>query len=810
MKKPATINLPAVKCYHCGEPCENENFLLEEKQFCCHGCKLVYEVLAENDLCNYYNIEAFPGESQKSQTGKSNRFDYLNDEETARNLLDFQNQEQSHVTFFIPLIHCASCIWLLENLFHIHSGIISSRVDFIKKKVQIKFSNQKLSLKELVELLSAIGYEPRINLANLEKKQKNYSDNRIVKKLAVAGFCFGNMMLFSVPEYFSETVLIAENFRGLFNYLNVVLALPVVLYSANDYYISAWNSLRLKRINMDVPIVLGIIALFFYSLWEILIAGNAGYMDSLGGLLFFLLLGKIYQQKTFATLEFDRDYKSYFPIAITRLSQDVEEVIPLRKLEVGNLIRVRNEELIPADSILLSESANIDYSFVTGEEVPVPKKKDDLIFAGGRQLGDPILLTVQKSPSQGYLTDLWNNEAFEKKKDKLLEPLSNKISASFTWIVIFISVSALLFWSFTDFSIAVKSFVSVLIVACPCALAMSTPFTLGNTLRIFGRGKFYLKNASVVERLALIDTVVFDKTGTLTSPSQAKINFHGELLSNETKSLIKSLVSKSAHPLSIRINQWLGNISVLEIENFEEIKGNGLRAIYKNQEIKIGSSDFTGSKNGELEEFGNLVFFQVEGVTIGYFHIQSGLREGLEDVVKALRGKYEIHVLSGDHPHELGSLKAKLGKDIQYNFLQSPKDKMNYLRDLNTSGKETLMIGDGLNDAGALQESNVGIAVTDQVSHFSPASDAILSSDSLRSISDYLGFAKQSRNIIKASFGLSLLYNVVGVSLAVQGLLSPVICAVLMPVSSISVVLFTTLSTNILAWKKGLIIQKST
>jgi P-type Cu+ transporter len=556
---------------------------------------------------------------------------------------------------------------------------------------------------------------------------------------------------------------------------------------------------------MDVPIVLGIIAFFFYSLWEIFMQGNAGYMDSLGGLLFFLLLGKVYQQKTFATLEFDRDYKAYFPIAVTRMSKDREEVIPLVKLQVGDMILVRDEELIPADSILLSETAHIDYSFVTGEELPVPKQKGELIYAGGRQKGNAILLTVQKSPSQGYLTDLWNNDSFEKENKRLLEPLANRISGVFTWVVLTIAVAAFVFWVGKDVPLAVKAFTTVLIVACPCALSMSTPFTLGNTLRIFGKGKFYLKNAAVVERLALIDSVVFDKTGTLTDPGKARIAYFGEELSAESKGILKALVERSTHPLSNRINLWLENTTSISLENSAEIKGKGLVGSYKGQGFKLGSAEFVKVQSPVMVSSGNLVFFSVEGVVLGYFHIQSTLREGATEIVTRLGQHLDLHVLSGDHGHEEESLSRTLKGDIQYHFNQSPVDKLNYLKSLNHNGKNSLMVGDGLNDAGALQESQVGVAITDRVSHFSPASDAILDAESFAKIPDFLAFAKDSRKIIKASFGLSFLYNIVGLSLAVQGLLSPVLCAILMPVSSISVVIFTTLVTNFMGVRKGLI-----
>lgn len=793
------------KCYHCGEACIDNTICFDEKRFCCQGCKLVYEVLSENDLCSYYQLESFPGETQKAKKTSSNRFDFLDDQDVQNQLLDFNSADESHVTFLIPMIHCASCIWLLENLVQINSGIISSRVDFLKKKVQFKFDSNKISLKELVTLLSTIGYEPKINLADQGRNSKNTLDKKLITQLAVAGFCFGNMMLFSLPEYFSEAQLLGKGFKGLFNYLNVILALPVVFYAAGSYYSSAWNSLKQRRINMDVPIVLGIIALFFYSLWEIFINQNAGFMDSLGGLIFFLLLGKVYQQKTFSTLEFERDYKSYFPIAVTKLVQDQEKVVPISKLEIGDLILIRNEELIPADSILLSPGANIDYSFVTGEEVPVSKSKGEIIYAGGRQLGDPILLSIQKMPSQGYLTDLWNNDAFDKEKSGNLEPLANKISGVFTWAVLSIAFSAFIYWSFQDFSLAVKAFSSVLIVACPCALAMSTPFTLGNTLRIFGKGKLYLKNASVIEKMAQVDTLVFDKTGTLTSPANAKIEFIGEPLTQETKKILKAMVSKSTHPLSNRINHWLGCIESISIENFKEIKGFGIQGIYQGEQIRLGSSELTGFPYQVELGDGNLVFLTIGEIPVGYFHIQSGLRLCAPSIMQKLEGDYNLHLLSGDQNHEQISLREKLGEKVEFNFDQSPNDKLAYLTKLKNQGYHTLMIGDGLNDAGALQASEVGIAVTEEVSHFSPASDAILDASVLDKIPDFLAFAKANRTIIKMSFLLSFAYNVVGVGLAVQGLLSPIICAVLMPLSSISVVVFTTVTTNLVALKKGLI-----
>ncbi|HLW19950.1 MAG TPA: heavy metal translocating P-type ATPase metal-binding domain-containing protein [Cyclobacteriaceae bacterium] len=791
-------------CYHCGEDCQEEILHFDDKEFCCTGCKLVYEVLQENDLCSYYEISDNPGSSQRTASGQSNRFDYLDDKEVIQKLLDFQNETESHITFKIPQIHCASCIWLLENLHRLNSGVISGRVDFIKKKVQIKYLQEAVSLKEIVRLLSKIGYEPNINLSDLESVKQARSNKRLIYRLAVAGFCFGNMMFFSLPEYFSEAALIGEDFMGLFNYLNVFLALPVFFYSASDYYQSAWLALKNKSINMDVPIVLGIFALFFYSLYTIFFLGEAGYMDTLGGLLFFLLIGKIYQQKTYETLSFDRDYKSYFPMAVTRMVRNEEEVIPLARLNIGDLIRIRNNELIPSDSLLIEGQAHIDYSFVTGEEVPVAKKSGELIYAGGRQKGASITLAVQKLPSQGYLTGLWNHESFGKEKAHSLESMANSISGKFTLIVLFIAFASLAFWSFTDLPRGLKAFTSVLIIACPCALAMSTPFTLGNTLRVFGKAKLYLKNAGVIERMAQIDTVVFDKTGTLTAPANASVEFVGDALSDETQQLVKAMVNQSIHPLSNRINSYLQVGKMAAVDRVEEISGKGLKANYKNQEFRLGSAVFTGASNASSIEGGNQVYLTVEGQMLGYFFIRSGIREGVGDMVAELRASKSIHLLSGDHGHERVNLQKVLGDQVEMMFQQGPSDKLEYVKKLNQLGAKTLMLGDGLNDAGALKESAVGIAVTDKVSHFSPASDAIMDAEVFVKLPQFLAFSKTSRRIIKASFGLSFAYNIIGISFAVQGLLSPVFCAVLMPLSSVSVILFTTVSTNYLAYKQGL------
>ncbi|GGZ14737.1 ATPase [Echinicola pacifica] len=791
-------------CFHCGESCATDFLLHDQKHFCCTGCKLVYEVLQDNDLMSYYEYANQPGTRKSDQHDSNAKFDYLEEPEVIQKLVSFQNEEEMHVVFEVPAIHCVSCIWLLEHLSSLQSGIRSSRVNFVKKECKIKFSPSTISLKEVVQLLSKIGYEPHLKLSALSDRKTKRVTNPLIVKIAVAGFCFGNMMFFSLPEYFNEAALLGDSFSNLFSYLNFALAIPVLFFSGNDYFISAWTAIKRFQINMDVPIALGMVALFSYSFYMLLV-GGLGYFDSLGGLVFFLLIGKYYQQKTFDNLSFDRDYKSYFPLSVVRISaQGNEEVISLPKIKVGDLIVVKNAELIPADAILLEGEAWIDYSFVTGEEEPVRVKCGETIYAGGRQTGAVIQLKVEKEPSQGYLTDLWNDSSFAESTKEQKINLTNQISGWFTFAILLIASISLIYWWSYDISVAIQVFTSVLIVACPCALALSAPFTLGNTLRVFGANRFYLKNGQVIEDLAGIDAYIFDKTGTLTDPQESEVLYVGSELSEEELQVIKSMVRESAHPLSRRLDRKL-SIDPVALNETKETAGKGLEAHYNNQNFRLGSSSWVSARRLiDHPEVGSRVYISINGEVRGYYTFSNNLRQGVAELVSGVKADGSVHILSGDHGSERGMLEQFFGKDLEMNFNQSPKDKLEYIRQLNESGSHTLMLGDGLNDAGALYESRVGIAICETSTNFSPASDAILDSSAIDKLPAFLRMAKDSKRIIMLSFALSFLYNVVGLSLAVQGMVSPVFCAILMPLSSISVVIFTSLMVKVKASQRGL------
>ncbi|WP_405250428.1 heavy metal translocating P-type ATPase [Dokdonia sp. Asnod3-C12] len=795
-------------CFHCGDPCTTV-IHHQEKSFCCHGCKTVYDILSDNDMSYYYDLENTPGTSPLLQEGK---FDFLENEQVVAKLLEFDEQGTQVVSLLIPTIHCSSCIWVLENLNKLNPAVKTAQVDFPKKTIRITYSSQELSLQNLVMLLARIGYEPYISLDDTTKKKKEV-DRSLTYKLGVAGFAFGNIMFLSFPEYFEVSEFWLDKYKYVFRGLMLLFAIPVAFYSGRDYFISAYKGLRSNILNIDVPIAIGISVLFIRSTVEVLMDWGSGFFDSMAGLAFFLLLGKFFQQKTYAYLSFERDYKSYFPIAVTRLYRDdnafakaqpsrKEEQTQVYDLKKGDRILIRNSELLPVDGVLINGNALIDYSFVTGEAEPVAKKSGDQLFAGGRQQAGSIEVEVLKPVAQSYLTQLWSNEIFSKGRQTVFETLTDSISRRFTVSLLIIAAIATAYWLFIDTSKALQVFTAVLIVACPCAIALAAPFTLGNILRIFGRHKLYLKNSGVIEQLAHIDTIVFDKTGTLTTSAKSVITYEGVALTPEEESLLTSTLRASNHPLSRSLYDLLESHDIKTLDSFTEKVGQGIIGTHNNHTIKVGSYGFVATAQTTSPAAGaerTAVHISTDNEYKGCYIFYNEYREGVQSLFSELKSNYEIIILSGDNDGERTFLSQILPDNATLLFNQKPGDKLDFIKNLQEQGKNVLMVGDGLNDAGALAQSHVGISISENVNVFSPACDGILDASRFTDIATFLKLSHKGVSIIKYAFIFSLFYNLIGLGFAVTGNLAPVVAAILMPLSSISIVLFTTIATHFMS-----------
>lgn len=787
-------------CFHCGLPCPDPTFALGEKTFCCLGCQTVFSLLNENGLGTYYSLETTPGTRIKPVG--SLKWAFLDDPAVGEKLFDFADTNQVRVTLHLPVIHCVACVWLLENLFKLHAGIGRSVVNFSRREASITYDPRQIKFSELAGLLTDIGYEPQFMLGEAQPVKAVAGRKKAWLQIGLAGFAFGNIMLMSLPLYFGLDAFNGLWFKAIAGWLSLAMALPVVLYSAADFWRAAWAGLRQRTITLEVPIALGLAALYATSAYQVISRQGPGYCDSLCGLIFFLLCGRMFQKKTHERLTFDRDYQGFFPLSVVRKTPAGEECVAISRLQTGDQVILRHGELLPADACLVSGEACLDYSFVTGESDPVKRAAGDHLYAGGRQVGGAITVETIKPVAQSYLATLWNNEAFRKPRDYELDSLTNRYSRRFTRIVIGLACSAAAYWMFADASRAQKAFTSVLIVACPCALALAAPLTQGTAQRWLARLNIFLKNGQVIERMAEVDTVVLDKTGTLTTADVRGVQFQTAganlpaVLTGCEIQWIGSLTRHSTHPNSVRICQHL-SAETLPVTDFTEQAGQGIAGKVDGHQVLLGSSAWLLQHGIRTPESASNVQVAMDGQWRGGFLLENSLRPEVAELIAQLGHRFDLALLSGDNEREAARFQKIFGSRATLRFNQRPADKLNFIRELQQRGHKVMMVGDGLNDAGALKQAEVGVAVVEQIGVFSPASDVILDAAQLPQLARVLQFSRQSARVVRAGFLISALYNLVGVSIAAAGLLAPIVCAILMPISSVTVVVFVCSTT---AW----------
>ena len=893
---PASAPRAAGRCFHCGQPCPNQAFLLEGKSFCCFGCQTVFSLLCENGLEQFYQLQAAPGIRVRAASAAA-KWKFLDDPAVQEKLFDFADRTRAKVTLHLPAIHCVACVWLLENLFKLHPGVGQSQVNFARREAAITFAPEKIKFSELAALLASIGYEAQFTLGETEKAKPSPVPRKMWLQIGLAAFGFGNIMLMSLPMYFGLDSLNGPWFKALAGWLSLAMALPVVTFSASDFWRAAWVGLRQRTLTLEVPIAFGLAAIYLSSFLEVAAHRGPGYCDSLTGLIFFLLCGRWFQKKTYDRLTFDRDYKGFFPLSVTRSTAAGEESIAISRLQTGDRIVLRNGELLPADARLILGEACLDYSFVTGEADPVVCETGAHLYAGGRQVGGRIEVETVKPVAQSYLASLWNHETFRKTRDSDWDSLTNRYSRRFTRLVVGVSLAAAAFWLWRDPAKSLKVFTSVLIVACPCALALAAPLTHGTVQRLLARLNIFLRNALVIERMAAVDTIVLDKTGTLTTADARGVHFQGEHLSPSECHWIASLARHSTHPNSLRIAKSLGG-APLPVAGFQETPGGGIAGEVAGHLVLLGSEAWVaagaqapgktengiwecrdseglgtggehptfniqrstfnkkrepatrsrtpasglpehagwqangtggqGNRDGLLAAAagsvpaggspdgtggspvppgaaGAAVFVAIDGERRGAFALENSLRPEVAQLIERLGGRFKLALLSGDNEREAARFAKIFGSRTVLKFNQSPADKLRFIRELQQRGHKVMMVGDGLNDAGALKQADVGVAVVDQTGAFSPASDVILDAAELTRLARVLEFSRSAGRVVRTGFVISAIYNLIGVSIAATGLLQPMVCAILMPISSASVVFFSCSATTWTARRLGLI-----
>ena len=754
-------------CAYCGDPCLEDRVLLNGSSYCCYGCATL------DDVVSRIHTSKEDVRIEYKQFDLPERFDQL---------VDFQNDKLYRLSIDLPNIHCSSCVELLEDLPSFHEHLLRSSVNFEQRRATI-LARKELPLSVLAQLLDDIGYPPRISLGQKQRQQEKIRQRRELFKMGFAGFCFGNIMFYTMPHYFGLNAGIDPFFSALFLYISVALSIPVMFYAGLDYLRSAYKALASNSIHINVPIAIGMLSLWGWSLYEIIGGTGSGYLDSLSGLVFFLLVGKWFQTKIYDQVSFQRHVTEFIPLVVRKQNGHTYEWVELGQLNMHDRIQVRSNEIIPVDGILRSPHTLVDYSFISGEEAPEEVVSGARIFTGGRQLGGAISIELDKKPD---VQTLWANWSQHTRRPQE-KSWTNTVSRYFTLAVLGIALLTGVLWYFIDPSRIPFVCSAVLIVACPCALALSAPFTYGNILRVYSRNSFFVKDPASIQQLGRAEHVVFDKTGTLTQAGKGMVSFEGDPLSNELQAAVSSLASMSTHPMSQMIVDHLG-LSEITVTDFVEEAGMGIRAEVEGTYIRLGSPLWIG---GGADLDAN-VALEVDGIYRGAFRVKGSYRDEVEAVLNRLGRLVKLHVLSGDNQLERSRLQEMFPAFERLEFNMTPTDKEQVVREIQSLGP-TVMVGDGINDGIALHRSNFGIALTESLNGFYPGADAVLMSTQFRVFPKLLELARNSKTVMRIGLAFSLFYNIIGVAFAVSGTLTPIVAAILMPLSSVSVVGLNTL-----------------
>ncbi|MBN8222485.1 MAG: heavy metal translocating P-type ATPase metal-binding domain-containing protein [Spirochaetes bacterium] len=777
-------------CAHCGAA--GSAIVTGGLSFCCEGCSRVYSILRDQNLLGYYDFS----ESRPASLKESARqdFTYADGEWFHRTFTTAAGAGRYAIRLKLPAIHCAACVWLLEKMPEMLPGVTGARINYLRKELTLTAENS-LPVSRLVQFVADLGYVPDFKPESGRSRALTQYDKGLLKRMAVAAFGFGNAMLFSFPEYFSERL--EGRFQLTFMALNVALAAFILFYAAGEFFVNAWRALRQKKIILDLPISVGIMAMFARSVAEILQGTSSGYFDTFAGLIFFLLIGRYVQSRSYTYLAFERDNLLFLPLAVRKKTGENEKVTAVQDLQVGDTIRLLNGEIAPTRCRVISAAGAADYSFITGEALPVQLRAGDTFETGGRVVGQSVEMEITEPVDQARINRIWEGagQSVTSTTFATESSFADRMLPYFTFVVIAAALAGLFYWLPSDSAKAWNAFSAVLVITCPCALAMAKPFSFYTTQSVLGRAGLYLKSAAVVEKFFSIGRIIFDKTGTITAAGEYEVAFSGAALTSGERSALRALTRESAHPLSRAVFDSLGDAADEAVAGFEEITGRGIAGVVHNVRYLLGSADFLSQAGvavpaAAAPNAGSVVHAAAGARYLGSFSISNKSRAGLGAALQKLSADYRLALVSGDSDRERSRFAAVFPEGAPLHFSASPAQKAELVGQFEEQGP-TLMLGDGLNDAAALGRASLGIAISENSANFSPASDAILNSGSFALLPRLLKQARQAKKTAIIAYLISFGYNIFGVSVALTGGLTPLFCAILMPISSLSVIAFT-------------------
>jgi len=779
-----------VVCNHCHLEFNDDMMIKEgDLRFCCNGCQGVYHLLNNEGLDGFYDKAGSAKLSPPMhQLDDSSNFDSPSfyEQYVKKDADGF-----SKISLVIEGIHCSACVWLNEKALHKMDGVIEANINFTNNKATIVWADDVVKLSQIIDMIRSIGYNAFAYDSASGETYANRERKSYYLKMAVAIFASMNIMWIAVAQYAGYFTGITQEVKTILNVAEWILATPVLFYSGWVFFRGAYFGLKTKTVNMDLLVATGALLTYIYSIYITLMEDGEAYFDSVSMIITFVLIGKFLEvlSKKNAADTLDIIGKD-IPNEVKVFKDNSIILCKLDDVNVGDTIVVGSGERVLFDGEVTKGSGNFDESSLTGESEPIYKEKGDSVVSGSTSIDADIYFKTSKDFEHSTLSNLVTLlESAINKKPKI-QQIANKLSEYFSSVILALALVTFIVWwvwphSFeTSFMVGI----SVIIIACPCALALATPVATLVGLSLGAKKGILFKEAAQLETMAKVDTLVLDKTGTLTvgKPEVVKEHIYEEF----DKNILYSFVKNSNHPISRGIMQYVDATNEIIFDEYTQVPASGIIAKYNNKIIFGGNKKLLEDNEIDIDFISqnSVFYFVIDKRVVAVYELKDKVKENAEVLVADLERKgIKSIMLTGDN----GDIAKKVADEVgikEYYFSQSPQDKSEFINKLKKDNKTIVMVGDGVNDVLALAHADISIVMGSGSDIAVDVSDVVLLNDSLRSLSDAFKISRTTFGLIKQNLGISLVYNAVTIPLAMAGYVIPLVAAISMSVSSLLVV----------------------
>jgi Cu2+-exporting ATPase len=804
MSAAAELGLPleprTVSCAHCGQPVPAALVSADGAQFCCAGCRTVYEIVHAAGLTDYYAYQdrSAPVPGRRSEARTQRKYQELDAPEfQASNCAESAPGERS-VELLLEGVHCSACVWLVERVGRVVPGVVSSRLDMSRNVVSLVWNESATRLSAIARALESLGYAPH-PLGTSQTTAVRRRDRELLLRLGVAGAAAGNVMLMAFALYSGAFSGMEAAYQSLFRWASLGIATPTVFWAGAVFLRGGWAALRTRTPHMDLPVSIGILAGYTGGAISTFTGHGEIYFDSLCTLIFLLLIGRYLQHSHHRRSSSQSDLLlALAPHSAHLIEGATERDVPVSSLAAGSTVRVAAGERVPADGLVLRGAGSVDTSLLTGEPLPHEARVADRVYAGTTCASGELWLRVESAGNDTRLGRLMAGvEAAQRERAPIVR-LADRVAGHFVLGILAVAALTLGLWLYLNPSLAIDHTVALLVVTCPCALGMATPLAVTAALGKAARAGILFKGGEFMEELARPGVIVFDKTGTLTRGQPELVAWLGDAA---LQAPLRALEARSGHPLARAIQRAFPE-NGLAVEGVTELPQGGLSAQVDGHALLVGSPALVAGELGPLPGWaGRLVHAHAELGRTPVVVASDGSVRAVAAFGDAIRPEarhnlqrladlgYRFEILSGDHPRVVEGVARELGIPLgDARGGQSPEAKLARVNELRRRGEGVFMVGDGVNDAAAMAAANVGVAVHGGAETCLKAADVFATREGLEPLTLAAVGSRRALRAIRRGIVISLAYNLVGVGLAVAGILSPLVAAVMMPLSSISVI----------------------